>query len=195
MTTNDLGSVSYDAIVLAGGAGKRLGGVDKPALEVAGVSLLDRALAACSQARTVVVVGYPRPTSRPVRWTVERPLRGGPLAGLGAGLEALRPDVESVVVLAADMPYLKASDVARTVSALPGHDAAVFADETGTLQPLAAAYAAGPLAAAVAALGELRHQPVRRVLDELRTVTVAGRGATQDCDTHDQLEAARRALR
>ena len=42
-------------IVLAGGRGSRLGGVDKPALTVAGTALIERALAALAGVRTVVV--------------------------------------------------------------------------------------------------------------------------------------------
>lgn len=47
----------YDAVVLAGGAAKRLGGADKPGLTVGGLALLDRVLVACRGARTTVVVG------------------------------------------------------------------------------------------------------------------------------------------
>ncbi|MFI1091674.1 molybdenum cofactor guanylyltransferase [Streptomyces sp. NPDC020917] len=80
---------SYDALVLAGGAARRLGGTDKPALAVGGLMLLDRVLAACADARTTVVVGPRRPTARPVRWTREEPAGGGPLPALAAGLAAL----------------------------------------------------------------------------------------------------------
>ncbi|MEE4545309.1 NTP transferase domain-containing protein [Streptomyces sp. V4-01] len=80
---------SYDAVVLAGGAARRLGGADKPALPVGGRMLLDRVLAACPGARATVVVGPRRPTSRPVRWTREDPAGGGPLPALAAGLAAL----------------------------------------------------------------------------------------------------------
>ncbi|MGW7786766.1 NTP transferase domain-containing protein, partial [Streptomyces tricolor] len=38
----------YDAVVLAGGAARRLGGADKPGLRVGGRALLDRVLAACA---------------------------------------------------------------------------------------------------------------------------------------------------
>lgn len=76
---------AYDVIVLAGGAAKRLGGADKPAVRVGGRALLDRVLAACSGAGATVVVGGRRPTSRPVTWTREVPQGGGPLAALGAG--------------------------------------------------------------------------------------------------------------
>ena len=48
------------AIVLAGGAGRRLGGADKAALDVGGRTLLERALAAVSGVPTVVV-GPARP--------------------------------------------------------------------------------------------------------------------------------------
>ncbi|MBT2472738.1 NTP transferase domain-containing protein, partial [Streptomyces sp. ISL-66] len=56
--------MTYDAIVLAGGAARRLGGADKPGLLVGGRPLLDRVLDACADARTTVVVGGRRPTAR-----------------------------------------------------------------------------------------------------------------------------------
>ncbi|MEH6375729.1 NTP transferase domain-containing protein, partial [Streptomyces sp. KLMMK] len=40
----------YDAVVLAGGAARRLGGADKPTLRVGGRTLLDRVLEACADA-------------------------------------------------------------------------------------------------------------------------------------------------
>ncbi|MGW2299809.1 NTP transferase domain-containing protein [Streptomyces sp. NPDC001809] len=79
----------YDAVVLAGGAARRLGGADKPGVRVGGRPLLDRVLAACRGAERTVVVGAPRPTVRPVRWTREDPPGGGPLAALDAGVRAL----------------------------------------------------------------------------------------------------------
>ncbi|MFD5771575.1 molybdenum cofactor guanylyltransferase, partial [Streptomyces sp. NPDC127049] len=82
-------TTAYDAVVLAGGAARRLGGVDKPGLRVGGRALLDRVLAACAGARLTVVVGDPRPTVRPVRWTRERPAGTGPVAALAAGAAAL----------------------------------------------------------------------------------------------------------
>ncbi|MCW2606336.1 MAG: molybdopterin-guanine dinucleotide biosynthesis protein, partial [Frankiales bacterium] len=68
---------AYDAVVLAGGSGRRLGGVDKPGLLVDGTSLLDRVLGAVARAGTVVVVGPERPAARPVVWAREDPPGGG----------------------------------------------------------------------------------------------------------------------
>ena len=47
----------YAAVVLAGGAGRRLGGPTKPRLDVGGASMLARVLAAVSDAAPRVVVG------------------------------------------------------------------------------------------------------------------------------------------
>ena len=94
----------YDALVLAGGTGRRLGGADKPGLVVGGRTLLDRVLAACEGAARTVVVGPERPSYRPVLWTREEPVGGGPVAALAAGLELVTSD--TVVLLAADLPFL-----------------------------------------------------------------------------------------
>ena len=58
------------AVVLAGGTGARLGGVDKAAIELDGVTLLERTLTTTMSATEVVVVGPEVPTSRPVTWCV-----------------------------------------------------------------------------------------------------------------------------
>jgi len=131
------------AVVLAGGTGARMGGADKAALEVDGVTLLERSLAAAVAALEVVVVGAEVPTSRPVTWTVEEPPSGGPAAAVLAGLDALTLDPDLVVVLAVDMPRVNAATVARLVWAAeadPGVDGAVLVDPHGRRQPLAAAY-------------------------------------------------------
>jgi molybdopterin-guanine dinucleotide biosynthesis protein A len=185
----------YDAIVLAGGTATRLGGVDKPSIDIAGKTMLERVLDACSGARFTVVVGTRRPTGRPVTWTLEEPPHGGPLAGLAAGLAALPADAERVVVLAADMPFMTDEAIAGLLSESAGHDAAVFIDEDGKAQPLAGVYRVSALNAALRACGELRDRSVKRILDSLRAVTVPDAGATRDCDTVDQIENARRTLR
>ena len=195
----------FDAVVLAGGGGRRLGGVDKAGVVVAGQALLDRVLAACAGARRTVVVGVSRPTARPVEWTREDPPSGGPLAALAAGLARLEVDFDGhspapprvdrpVVVLATDLPWLAAADVGRLVRALedaPEADGALFADTAGRLQPLTAVYRSGRLQAATRAVGPLHGRAVRLVLDTLVVVSVPDRGAAADCDTPDQLAAAR----
>jgi len=105
--------VAWAAVVLAGGRARRLGGIDKPGLTVAGRTLLDGVLDACHGAEPVVVVGPRRPTAGPVHWRREEPAHGGPLAALAAGLEAVPPGVELTAVLAADLPGLGRGTVVR----------------------------------------------------------------------------------
>ncbi|MFJ6480857.1 MULTISPECIES: NTP transferase domain-containing protein [unclassified Streptomyces] len=189
--------MSYDAIVLAGGAARRLGGVDKPALSVGGRALLDRVLDACPDARTTVVVGGRRATARPVLWTREDPPGGGPVAALDAGLR--RTTAELVLVLSADLPFLDRETV-RTLLDAPVVDGAMLRDPDGRDQPLVAAYRAEPLRREIALLaaehGTLTGLPLRALTAALDLARVTSRPlASFDCDTWDDLAAARARIR
>ncbi len=136
----------FDAVVLAGGRAERLGGADKAGLEVDGVPLLERALAAVTDARRVVVVGDERPAPREVVWVREEPRYGGPVAATYAGLDALMrgtpvqfrgetgaetPEPHGstpIVVLAVDMPDVTVGTVRRLVDGADGRDGAVLTD-------------------------------------------------------------------
>ncbi|MFI7352911.1 NTP transferase domain-containing protein [Streptomyces avidinii] len=201
--------MSYDAIVLAGGAARRLGGADKPALSVGGRALLDRVLDACPDARTTVVVGGRRPTARPVHWTREDPPGGGPVAALDAGLR--RTTAELVLVLSADLPFLDRETVRALLEApggpggpggpgADGADGALLRDPDGRDQPLVAAYRAEPLRREIALLatehGRLTGLPLRALTAELDLVRVTSRPlASFDCDTWDDLAVARARIR
>lgn len=185
----------YDAVVLAGGAARRLGGADKPGLTVGGRTLLERVLEACAQARTTVVVGPARPAVLPRRrWTREQPPGGGPVAAVAAGLGTGELTAEVVLLLAADLPFLDATTVRRLVAAVTGEvEAAVLVDAGGREQPLAAAYRTAALRSALAALGDPAGLPLRRLTGGLRTVRLPdAAGASYDCDTWEELAEARR---
>jgi molybdopterin-guanine dinucleotide biosynthesis protein A len=180
------------AVVLTGGTGSRMGGVDKASIEIEGVTLLERALAATMTALEVVVVGEQVPTSRPVTWTREDPAGGGPAAGLLAGLDRflVRPDL--VVALAVDMPRLHAGTVSRltwAVEADPAVDGAVLLDAGGRRQPLAAVYRRAALDAARPDEREHEHGlPMHRLVGALRIVEVAAVGdEARDVDTWEDL--------
>ncbi len=193
------GPDGYDAVVLAGGAARRLGGADKPGLRVGGRALLDRVLAACAGARTTVVVADPRPTPRPVTWAREEPPGGGPLAALAAGLR--HTTAERVVVLSADLPFLAGPTVGRLLSALAASDAdgVLLSDADGRDQPLVAAYRAPVLYRELAALtrdrADLAGLPLRRLTGALRLTRVSDAVASFDCDTWDDIATARARIR
>jgi molybdenum cofactor guanylyltransferase len=187
------GPGSFDAVVLAGGQSRRLGGTDKVALEVGGVPLLDRVLGAVAGAGQVVVVGPRRPTAAPVVWTREEPPGGGPAAGLAAGLRHV--DAPAVVVLAGDLPFVdrRAVDALRTAAA--DRDGALLVDDDGHEQVLAGCWSTAALRQAVHDRGELAGSSVRAVLaglDRARVrVHTPGPPPWLDCDTTDDLRAAR----
>lgn len=191
---------AYDVIVLAGGAAKRLGGADKPGVRVGGRALLDRVLAACDGAARTVVVGDRRATARPVLWTREVPQGGGPLAALGAGLKLTT--AEYVLVLSADLPFLGPGTVDALLAAAGelGSEGALCTDPDGHDQPLVAAYRAEPLRRELALIateyGSLTGLPLRILTAELELARIdAGPDAAFDCDTWDDIAAARARIR
>jgi molybdopterin-guanine dinucleotide biosynthesis protein A len=194
----------YDAVVLAGGAGRRLGGgTDKPAVRVGARTLLDRVLAACPDAARTVVVGPPRRTARPVRHVREDPPGGGPVAALAAGLGPVTAPL--VVVLAADLPFLTPAAVHRLRDALaadPAADGVLYRDAggTGRDQPLTAAYRTAALRRRLAAVaaedggGDLTGLPLRLVTAGLTLRRLPADGAL-DCDTWADIGTARARIR
>lgn len=188
-------SGAYDAVVLAGGTGSRLGGLDKPGLVVAGRSLLDRVLDAAGPAASLVVVGPARPTGRAVVWCREEPAYGGPVAALAAALPLGRAG--TVAVLAADLPVLGAA-VARLVAAVEDGDGdgALLVDAGGRRQPLTAAYHRPALEAALAGVGPVHGASMRRLLGGMRLRELVDEdGAALDVDTPGDVERAEARLR
>ncbi|MFJ1537633.1 molybdenum cofactor guanylyltransferase [Micromonospora chalcea] len=108
----------YAAVVLAGGAARRMGGVDKPARPVGGRPMLHRVLAAVADADQRIVVGPSGPVPDGVRTTREEPPGGGPVAAIAAGLALLDPGTTTVALLAADLPLLTAAAVTELRHAL-----------------------------------------------------------------------------
>ncbi|MFJ8931728.1 DUF6457 domain-containing protein [Streptomyces sp. NPDC102364] len=208
---------AYDAIVLAGGGARRLGGADKPGVRVGGRALLDRVLHACAGARATVVVAEPRRTARPVVWAREDPPGGGPLAALEAGVRVLEaapePVAESIVVLSADLPFLGDRTVRGLLDALEAEselgandgvngdaiDGALLADADGRDQPLVAAYRYTALRRVLGELkaqhGDLTGLPLRLFTRNLRLTRITDPVASFDCDTWDDIAAARSRIR
>jgi molybdopterin-guanine dinucleotide biosynthesis protein A len=175
------------AVVLAGGTAARMGGVDKASIEIDGVTLLERSLAASMHAREVVVVGPEVPTSRPVTFAREEPAGGGPAAAILAALDRFRVEPDLVAVLAVDMPRVNAGTVARLTWAVERSDldGAVLVDPDGRRQPLAGVYRYSALRAAGPDEREREHGlAVRALIGSLRLAEVPAVGdEARDVDT------------
>ncbi len=202
------------AVVLCGGTARRFGGGDKTAAALGDSTVLDTLLDALPPSWPVVCVGEPRTTHRSVRWAREDPPLGGPVAGIAAGLTALRDDLprarahaeppgpaaDLVVVLAGDQPH--AGPAARRVADALAHgtQAATEVDTEvvaargpqGRAQLLLAAYRWDALARSVT--GDVAGRGVYRTFAGLavRTVVVPASQAL-DVDTPADLRSAARS--
>ena len=207
---------TYDALILAGGQGRRLGGVDKASLVVGGNTLLDRALSAVAGAERIVVVGRPASPLPPgIRVASEDPPGGGPVAGIAAGMVYV--ESRFVVILACDMPLMTASVVDRLVARLveasdeatgatrsagvgmPDErtppDGVNLVDDGGHPQPLAAAYRTAALRLALRKVGTQANASMRQLLSHLTISELpADARTTLDCDTWSDVERCRELL-
>ena len=181
-----------DAIVLAGGRGSRLGGLDKAELMVGGRTLLERVLDAVGDADRTVVVGAERDARRSVTWTLEEPPGGGPVAGIAAGLAHATSDY--VAVVAVDLPFLERADLAALAEAADGHDGAIFVDARGRDQPLAGVYLTARVRGALDGLPTHSGASVRALISELDLVRLVNERVGHDCDTPEDVQRAERAL-
>ncbi|WP_394620854.1 molybdenum cofactor guanylyltransferase [Lentzea sp. JNUCC 0626] len=171
--------MTYAVIVLTGGKGERLGGVDKAALSFRDATLLDHVLSVVDDAAQKVVVG-PEKDLPGVLWAREEPPGGGPLAGLAAGLARVTEDW--VAVLAVDQPGLTKDTIARLRAT--GRNAVLKDDR---VQWLIGFWNAAELREALPE--DPANLPLRRTLLKLDPVEVSALpGEAQDVDTPDDLD-------
>lgn len=127
-------SMSVTAVILSGGRGTRMGGVDKGLVTFRGRAMVEWVLDRIEpQAAEVLIsanqnldrylaLGYPVLTDRVAGFA-------GPLAGLHAGLSQAR--CELVLMVPCDSPFLPADLVRRMAQALENSEADVAVARTG----------------------------------------------------------------
>jgi molybdopterin-guanine dinucleotide biosynthesis protein A len=168
--------------------------VHKPAVEIAGRSLLDRVLTAVADANTRVVVGPRQPVPPRTVLVREEPPGGGPVAALAAGL--VHATAPFVAVLAADLPFLDPPAVSALRRAALGADGAIMLDDDGREQFLTGVWRTDRLRQALPE--DPAGAALRRVVAGLGLVRLALPGAPDapppwfDCDDqHDVTRAER----
>lgn len=186
-------AVARGAIILAGGRATRLGGADKPRLEIDGAALIDTVVAAVSTSAPVIVAG-PEDLARPgIRAVRENPPFGGPVAALAAALPLVPDEVDEVWLLACDLP--RAVDVVDRLEALSlagDVEGAILQDADGRDQPLAGRHRVRALRRALEAIGEPSGASLRQLLAPLNLLRVVDAdGASIDLDTWEDVAAYR----
>jgi molybdopterin-guanine dinucleotide biosynthesis protein A len=189
----------FAAVVLAGGAARRMGGAAKPALPVGGMPMLARVLKAAADTRPRIVVGPLELTPllpSGVSLTIEEEPGTGPVAGLAAGVHLLADSVHDVAVLASDLPFVTADVLSGLRARLLGPtEVAVLVDDTGNPQWLCSVWRLAALTRRLTALGDLAGRSMRDLVDGAdveRVVMVASPGPPPwfDCDTDEDLRRA-----
>jgi molybdopterin-guanine dinucleotide biosynthesis protein A len=193
---------SFDAVVLAGGRGTRAGVADKLIQVVGERTLLESVTGAAASAGAahVITVGPERPG---LLGTGEAPVRGfavvredppgsGPVAALRTGLAAVTAPL--VVVLAADLPFVRARHIGLLLTAVGCHPGVLLTDDTGRQQWLASCWRTAALREAIDSYdGRSLHGlmgPLAPVLLHFPR-TRDEPPAWLDCDTGDDLARAR----
>lgn len=196
-------TLQWDAIVLSGGEGRRLGGVSKAEVSVAGRPLLGHALDGATGARNTVVVGPVTALHPAAMTTREDPHGGGPVAGIAAGVRHLASGAHGLaspwlLVLACDAPRAREVIPALTQEAATASldvDGVWMVDGDGREQPLVAMYRHESLVTAIASIGTTHGASVRRLTAALTMrAVVDASGATRDADTWDDVAHLREAL-
>jgi molybdopterin-guanine dinucleotide biosynthesis protein A len=182
----------WDAVVLTGGASRRMEGRAKPALEVGGRSLLARVVSALVGAGRVIAVGPPVDTVVVDVWTREDPPGDGPASALAAGVAVV--DAPFVAVIAGDLPFLTPPALTQLRHRADPVSVAVAVDDQGRDQYLLAVWPTIVLRQSLAAAGARPGTSLRAVYAgaSLRRVALDGTPPPWwDCDTPAQLAQAR----
>jgi len=189
-------SEAFDAIILAGGRGSRMGGISKADLVVGGERLLDGVLRAASSAARIVVVGD-TPVPPGVLVTREDPPGTGPAAGLVAGLAAITDPSPWTLVLACDLPFLDAGTLQHLIARRdPTRIATAFrSSHDGLPEPLCAIYEPAALAGLEAFVAGGRNCPRKFLIQSGALLLDQPRAeALDNVNTPTELDDARQRM-
>jgi len=144
-------------IILAGGRGTRLGGVNKALMEVGGRAIIDRQLEVLRPLteEVLVVANDDALASRGLRIVRDVEQGAGPLVGLYSGLREVRTPL--AIAVACDLPFLQPELLRFLIAAAAGYDV-VIPRLGDLLEPAHAVYRTGCVPAMAAAIrrGERR---------------------------------------
>ncbi|MCC6620412.1 MAG: nucleotidyltransferase family protein, partial [Deltaproteobacteria bacterium] len=190
-------------LVLAAGSSRRMGATNKLLVPIDGRPMVTHVvdtLAGLDLAERVVVTGHEAErvaaalSGRPLRLVHNDKYLDGMASSLAAGVGALAPDVDAVVVCLGDMPWVRRETIAALVAALDpeaGVTIAVPTFEGKRGNPVA--WARRHFEAMRALAGDTgARELIARYRDEVAFVAVDDPGVLVDVDTEEALAQATR---
>lgn len=208
-------------IVVAGGTSSRFGSGDKALATVGGSPMIRRVIDRLDPVVDRIVVNA-RPSQRssfsavvadaicPVRFAIDRPPDGGPVAGLGTALDVVED--ETALVLACDLPFVQTATLSRLLGGLENDRVAIAPGDgadldcllplvSGRSQPLCGAYLVDPLDSAIDTLDSSRNRSFTAVLEQLNVAPIpserlpGGAHTFENVNTRDELGVVRARAR
>lgn len=178
--------MTLDVIILAGGRGSRMGGLDKAQVCVDGRRLIDVLLDTLPHpARVAVVTSRPISLRPGVTVVAEDPPFSGPVAAINAGCLALASNAsEYTGVLAVDAPA-SASLLPVLLASLSRSPEASVALVEG--EPLCAVWRSSSLQRELAALPTVDNRAAKSLFYNVPVEIIPGNGQEKDYDTLDEL--------
>jgi len=165
-------------VILAGGAGRRIGS-EKAFLEFFGKKMIERTFDLVGEVvDDVVVVARDEEQGARLRDLVHEArlvsdsVRGfGPVAGLTAGMAAARGDY--TLAVGCDLPFLNPEVLEILFDLAEGYEAAIPAREGGFIEPLHAVYRTDPMTRACETALTMDIRKIRAPLEGLRAKYVS----------------------
>lgn len=155
---------NISGVILAGGAGRRFGGIQKARLQVGGKTIISRIIESIGELfpEIIIVTNSPSEFSDcpDCKITCDHFLMQGPLAGIHAALKASSCD--AAFVFAGDMPLLDKQIVKRQLDAYIKSEYEIFIPRIGDLiEPLHSVFSRTILESLEKYLSEPRSRSIR----------------------------------
>lgn len=143
--------MTYSALILAGGKGRRMGYQEKGLIDINGRSLLNCVIKSLSNVVDHIVISVRdnaqkellSPHALECDFAIDSQKDIGPLSGILSGLSACKD--EYCFIAACDMPFINENVVRFLFAESKDHEAAIPVWKNGLLEPLHAVYQCKPM--------------------------------------------------
>ena len=157
-------------VILAGGAGRRFGGIAKPNIPVNGERIISRIIGTIEDlfSEIIIVTNAPSEFSDLSRYKTagDHFQNAGPLAGIHSGLKSSEND--AIFVFAGDMPFLNKEIIAEQIRQFRLNESEILIPMIGELiEPLHSIYRVSVLERMERFLAEGKNRSVREFISEM----------------------------